>query len=355
MRRIKPKVLIIKIGAIGDLVRSLSMLNYLENSEITWVAGKNLSSLIKASDYRINLLTVDENKLFHGKIIERLLEVFKIWKKIGFRFFNQIIVAHSDWRFRIFSLFSWANQIRFFPKIRNLKKDPLMRRIKNLSLEKVYISLAFFPFPKKASFLPFDYPDIKRDLAENLIETEKPLVAIVPGGAKNFLADDDLRRWPIEYYQELSSKLTLSGFQVLLIGSQTDMWVLPYFKDIAVKNLISKTALLDLVAIFRKCALVITHDTGALHLAALAKAKTLGLFGPTDPNVVIDKQLHPNVQVLTAEKKLDCLPCGNGRKFASCKTKKCLYNLTPEKVFKIGLASLKIPEKEKFYENSACT
>ncbi len=99
--------LIIKIGAIGDVVMALPMIKAC-GGRVTCVCGKIVRPLIKADE----VIEVDEKKLLKGNI----WELFKIWRKLGFRKFDLIIIAHKDWRYRLIPLFIRGEKRVFKPK-----------------------------------------------------------------------------------------------------------------------------------------------------------------------------------------------------------------------------------------------
>ena len=48
-------------------------------------------------------------------------------------------------------------------------------------------------------------------------------------------------------------------------------------------NLVGKTSLDDLIHCLRECALLVTNDTGTMHLAAALGVPTVSIFGSTEP------------------------------------------------------------------------
>jgi heptosyltransferase-2 len=158
-----------------------------------------------------------------------------------------------------------------------------------------------------------------------------PVVAIAPGGARNVLRDDALRRWPAENYADLTKRLLTDGIQVVLTGSPSDDWVRERFRHLPIIDLVGKTTLIELIAIYRACDLVITHDSGPMHLAAAAGARVVAVFGPTNPNEKV--LVGGGIRVLWGGERLACRPCYDGRNYADCHDNRCLKEITVGAVY----------------------
>ena len=150
-------------------------------------------------------------------------------------------------------------------------------------------------------------------------------IVLVPGGAKNTLRDDPLRRWPIASYVELARLLTSSGKNVLLLGGPDDQWVNQYFEDIPVSNLIGKTNLLDMVFLLNKAKATICHDSGPLHLASITQTPLLAIFGPTPPSAVLSGMRTKTV-ILKPSAQISCSPCYDGKNYAVCHSNRCMQD-----------------------------
>lgn len=111
----------------------------------------------------------------------------------------------------------------------------------------------------------------------------KKLAALHVGG------NWDLKRWPKEHFARLSDFLARDyGADVVITGS---------FGDYPLANKIAScaahrpfvacglTTLKQLGALFQRCDLVVSADSGPLHIAVAVGAHTLALFGPTSPAI----------------------------------------------------------------------
>ncbi|MFZ5586627.1 MAG: glycosyltransferase family 9 protein [Thermodesulfobacteriota bacterium] len=114
-----------------------------------------------------------------------------------------------------------------------------------------------------------------------LLPAGRPRVALQLG------ANSDLRRWPVENFAALAQGLLAAGAAVVLVGSQRErvlgrrlMRALgPAGAEVG--DLMGRTDLAGLAAALAACDLVVSGDTGSLHLATAVGVKTLALYmGP---------------------------------------------------------------------------
>jgi heptosyltransferase-2 len=105
------------------------------------------------------------------------------------------------------------------------------------------------------------------------------------------------KRWP--YFRELSERL---DSQVVLLGAPGD---LKEGKDIAGKNLIGKTTLDEAIDLIAGAALVVSNDSGLMHVAAATGTPQVALFGSTSPEHTPPLSAAARVVWL----KVECSPC----------------------------------------------
>jgi len=322
------KILIVKIAAIGDVVMSLPLLSAIRdahpNAHITWIAGSQVASLLNATRQIDKLIEVDESSLYKGGLSGRLSAMGGIWRRIGGRSYDLCLTCHPDPRYRWISFPAFCKSRRALKRAKG-RVNPVPGRYHG----EEYVRL--FSGNDGASRPPIRFPEIALPESRFQMNESAPIVAIAPGGAKNILADDALRRWPIESYAALAKKLSRPPLRLALTGSASDNWVKNHFNGTDTIDLIGKLDLLDFIAFLKKCSLFITHDSGPLHLAKLAGCPTIALFGPTMPSEKVG--LGENIRVLWGGESLSCRPCYDGKTYAKCGNNLCLRFLSPEKVF----------------------
>jgi heptosyltransferase II len=329
------KVIIIKIGAIGDVIRSLTMLDNLKGYDITWVCGKIASCFVKSAGV-VKVIEVDEKKLFQGSFFEKVFELIKTWKKIGFfKTFDLKIIGHHDSRYELIALFTRSKEKRKFTRKLG-KMNPIPGR--SFTSEYARLSNQDGTFSTKTVFPKIKYQESK--LVQEIFFKDEKVICLAPGGANNILNPDNLRRWPIENYVSLAKSLLEKGYRVLLTGGKDDEWTLKYFDNVNVESFIGKTSLMDLYGIYKKSQLLITHDCGPLHIGMLAKTKVLGIFGPTEYRTVVGEPFYPHINVIY-KKELSCSPCYDGKYFVKCKNNFCMQEISSDEVLKEALKIIK--------------
>jgi heptosyltransferase-2 len=164
-----------------------------------------------------------------------------------------------------------------------------------------------------------------------LPRTEKTVrVTLAPAGAKNMMRDDALRRWPIENYVSLTSALLERGIEVVLAGGPDDGWAVPAFAGLAVTDRIGKLTLPEMLSLLDDSDVMVTHDTGPLHLAGVTGVGIVSIFGPTDPRGRLPQRA--NTVALWGGEGFACRPCYDGRDYAPCLHNGCMHQVSVEMV-----------------------
>jgi heptosyltransferase-2 len=155
---------------------------------------------------------------------------------------------------------------------------------------------------------------------------------VVPGGTRNVVGEQPLRRWPIENYVAVVRALRSRDWEIVLIGGPDDAWVVPHFHGLQVADYIGKLSLPAVVSACDDCDAVISHDTGPMHLAGVSRACLVAVFGPTDPSVFLPRRAFS--VAIWGGQGFACRPCYDGRHFAPCTFNGCMHQVTPELVLR---------------------
>jgi lipopolysaccharide heptosyltransferase II len=145
------------------------------------------------------------------------------------------------------------------------------------------------------------------------------------------------KRWPIPYWaflidrliQKMDANIVLTGTpsdlpQIELVLQRTD-------KRGKVLNLAGKTSLTQLAALLQQADLLISGDSGPLHMGVACGTPIVSIYGPTNPS--LGGPVSPDATVLRSG--IWCSPCYTGQAPADCRyyTTQCMKNILPAQVF----------------------
>ena len=301
------------------------------DAKITWLCGKVVFDLLSHFKEIDELIAVDETMLLSKGIIGKLSAIFEIWKKLIFRKFDLGLYFYFTDMYRILFFPAQIGTIKRFEKTKGKRQNPIPGRHHSFD----YISTfeeTEGPYTYRIEYPKFRYENNEvAKLKEN--HNGKKWIVLSCGGAKNILRDDDLRRWPIENYAALGKQINEAGFQLVLTGAPSDKWVESHFETIPHISFIGKLRLKDFIAFLKISDVLITHDSGPLHLADLAGCPVIGLFGPTIPQEKIS--LQEKSTFIWGGEKLSCRPCYDGRSYAICSRPVCIESISVDQVFNL--------------------
>ncbi len=165
------------------------------------------------------------------------------------------------------------------------------RRIRRLAH---YARLADVPTPRSRPQLHF--ADWHTPHLDALPPGGGPLVALAAG------ASWPTKRWSTERWQMLAETLQNEGCRLAELGGDVT-------ERIGVgTDLVGKTTVRDAACILRAVDLLISCDSGLMHLALAAGTPVAALFGPTDPRILIDED-EPGLIPIKSNR--ECQGCWN--------------------------------------------
>lgn len=143
------------------------------------------------------------------------------------------------------------------------------------------------------------------------------------------------KRWPAESFRAVVAHLLRrTNVGVLLLGGPADV---PLAESLVppdsgrVRVLAGKTSLPQLAAALKSCAVVVTNDTGPMHLAAAVGTRVLVIFGSTSPELT-GPGLPGDTRHRFLRHGVPCSPCF----LRECPADlRCLLGITPERVLAV--------------------
>ena len=152
----------------------------------------------------------------------------------------------------------------------------------------------------------------------------KVLVGINPGG------DRENRRWPPDRFAAVGAEIIRRfNAAVVLLGGAEEVPIAAAIAGripSAALNLAGKTSVDALPYVMSRMDLLITNDSGPMHIAAATKTPLVALFGPEDPGLFGPYTSPERYRVI--HKAVPCRPCGD----KGCRSLSCLDLITVEEV-----------------------
>jgi len=315
------KILIILPNWLGDTVMATSAIEllaqYYPDAKFTFV-GSYVS--IEAVKYhpRCEKAVVDETK----KASSRLMATYKLAKELGkfdlaITFRNQI---HSS------LLLKFTNSVITIAR-KSWHSMFLLSHTPNIPktgqhLAQQYAELAMTNMPS------WDKKTSKSKLYIDAVKFEKPTIGINGGAAYG-----SAKRWYPERFAEVAKEFS-DRFDIVILGAPNEIDIAyeieENLKSMNVKNytnLAGKTTVKELCANIAGCSLMLTNDSGPMHIAAAYQIPTVAIIGPTEY-----KQTYPwmNEKGKIVRHDLECSPCV--KRECPLKHHECMKGITASEV-----------------------
>lgn len=332
------KILILKPSSLGDVVQALPVLRllklHLPHSEIYWWLASGLVPLLEGDPDLAGIFPFERNRWAAPARWP------KIWAGI-----RAMRAERYDWAIDLQGLArsglnTWLANADLSIGLDNAREGA--REGARLFYDKVAPRAApgTHAVDRYLAVLPplgvpvhwdFQWLPARPKVAAMVRERWRPenahWVALLPG------ARWENKRWPVEYFQELARRLPegTADLKFVILGGKEDR---PLGAAIASANpahcldLTGQTSLPQMIEWVRLSELMITNDTGPMHVAAALGRPVIALFGPTDPRSTGPWGQAENVLQMTT---LPCVPCMKGR----CDYERplaCLRDITPATV-----------------------
>jgi len=325
------KILIIAPSWVGDCVLMQPMLHRLiqrhPGVKIDVLAPPWTEKLLRQLP-EVN--EVINNPFAHGTF--RFSERRELGRQLQAEKYDQAIVLPNSWKSALIPYFAdipvrtgFIGEMRFglLNDARKLVKTelPLMvERFSQLAENKHQDITRPIPHPH----LQVSEGQRTQVLERFKLSTDRPVAVFCPGAEFG-----SAKRWPVQYYAELGQRLNDQGYSIWLIGSPKD-------KEVADKivalgnsqaiNLCGTTDLSDAIALISCASLVISNDSGLMHIAAALDRKMLAIFGSSSPRFTPPLSAHADVLRLD----LPCSPCF--KRECPLGHFNCMMQLTPQEV-----------------------
>ncbi|MDP8225536.1 MAG: glycosyltransferase family 9 protein [Candidatus Lernaella stagnicola] len=290
------RVLIIKLGAMGDVLRTTSLLPSLaqelgkkhNTTHVTWIVDAPSAPLLESNPYIHRIWTVDIETLIRVGVerFDLALCLDKEPRAIGLMAQCQAAKKRG---------FTMGEEGSLHP-IDDASDDAVLMGISDMykfrrnekSYQQIVHEMVKLPSASELYVLRFtddEWTAADRQLAE-LGATKRPLIGLNTGAGKVFPG----KRWRAANFAELGKRLhAATGGTVVLLGGpeevERNQWIADQLSG-SVVELGTDNPLRHFAAMVGRLDLLVTGDTMALHVGLASKVKTVALFGPTPPQEV---------------------------------------------------------------------
>ena len=237
----------------------------------------------------------------------------KLGKQLRGAAYQQAIVLPNSWKSALIPFFAgipqrtgYRGEMRWglLNDIRVLDKNRFrmtVQRFVALGLEADTFSTPVYPFPKLAI-----EPERQLLVREKFqLSSAKKVLALCPGAEYG-----PAKRWPVTHFAEVARQMHGLGWDVWLIGSEKDGGIAEQIAELssgACVNFAGRTSLGEAVDLLSFAQVVVSNDSGLMHVAAALDKPVIAIYGSSDPGFT--PPLH--AQAVIVDLNLDCSPCFN--------------------------------------------
>jgi len=331
-------ILIVKLSAIGDVVHTLPSLAALRKlypaAHITWAVEEAAADLLCGHPHLDRVLVSKRKSWLHrmadGHIVESFWEMKSFLRELRDRPYDLVIDFHG--------LFKSASIVLLSGGKRRLGYDS-MQEMSGLFLnEKIPEDLTKHAVDRYLDFVShLGGQTADREFLIPIGEESRRRIDLLLKRANlepgmDFVAVNPDALWPTKLWDDerfaalcdrIRSDLRLP---VVLTGADRGavLSIRERMQEASV-DLAGRTSLRDLAELYRRARLVISTDSGPMHIAAAVGTKVVALFGPTDP-----ARTGPCGEGhIVIRRNMKCSPCFSRK----CDHKTCMNDISVEEVF----------------------
>lgn len=330
------KILIIRLSSIGDIILTTPLVRAVKtkypDAEVSFLVKKEFYDVIKTNPHIDKFIVLDKSEGFPG--------LKKLKKQIQEQHYDLLIDIHKNFRSIYLRTHSKARQVRKYSK-QIFKRTMLVKLKINLFKKIKPVYLRYFESVNHLGIY-YDGKGTEVSVPVEDEKTVKKMLSIYPKSSGRKLAvicpgaSFANKRWKTEGFAQVAEYLYKEKHAfICFAGGKRDVELCDKIaKTVSFKtaNFAGKLSLLGSAALIKSAGLILTNDTGMMHLAQAQKRPVVAVFGPTTKELgyfpIPDKSV-------VVEKNLACRPCThNGLNHCPKKHFACMQNISAEQVIK---------------------
>ncbi|HOJ32956.1 MAG TPA: glycosyltransferase family 9 protein [Candidatus Hydrogenedentes bacterium] len=286
------KILIIRLSAIGDVVRALMILHILRgafpDARLDWVVEPKSAAVVEGHPYLSELLVFERGRGVWGS----LKSFFELCRRIRANRYDIVVDAHGILKSGLMTLFSGAPVRVGFARPRSQEGSYFFTnrkvRLPHQGLNRVEENLALcgalVDNPKWTGvtiFVPWETQHRVDRFFDETFDGGKAVVAVHPA------VERVEKQWPVEHFARACDLLLADGrFDVLLTWGPGQKAVVEQVADAMRRKPVIAPEMPDVkhyAWLVHRSSLYLGGDTGPMHIAAAMGTPAVAIFGGTDP------------------------------------------------------------------------
>jgi lipopolysaccharide heptosyltransferase I len=323
------RILIIKPSSLGDIVHALPTLSKFRdrwpNAQIGWVVKRQWAELLERVKGLDRIWRLDPGLGGWVSLVRRLrAEQFDLVIDLQGLFRSALMTRLTGCATRV-GLANGREGSPWFYTIRVPVPTPNMHAVDRYLLVAAALGAKQGPPEFRLRGSVGDRRRVSEVLAEQGLKAEQSWIAM------NVSARWTTKRWPAQYFAAVADRLQADGLgPVAIIGAPDDRPAARAVIAQAQRSIIDLTGTMSvglLPALLSSTSVLLTNDSGPLHVAVAMGTPVVALFGPTDPTRTGPYGLSHG----SLTSGVPCRPCFN-RVCRNPTQLECLYAITPERV-----------------------
>ncbi len=280
------KVLVIKPSALGDIVHGLPFLDALKGgfpqARVHWVAARGLHDILVGHPLIERLWVFDKERWkAASRLRETAGEMMRFFSEMHREAFDLVVDLQGLFRSGFMALATGAPIRVGFREAREGSRFFYTHQVeggREIHAIDRYMKVAeFLGCGGKGGPRRFPFPPLPEDtpVMHGLPQEGYAVIAPAAGGR--------LKVWPAERFGAVAARLPMPSVVVAGKADAHLAWQVVRASAGKAVSLAGKTGLRELAAIIRGARLMVSPDTGPMHIAAAFHVPAVALFGPTNP------------------------------------------------------------------------
>ena len=279
------RLLIVKTSSIGDIVHALPVVQAIKEAAphltLDWVVRSRCAGILRGNPWIDHLLVQPDKPTFAElSILRRELRMGRYETALDMQglFLSGLVTRLSGAPLRL----GWDRNREFNSLFLTHPIIPGRGQGRH-EVDLLYgFAEALGVHTLHPEFTPQSYlaAPSRLDAEQWLSGLRRPRIALNVGASRAY------KRWPVLRWQAVAKQLLDAGRSVVFVGDKQDATtvaqIIPALTGSFV-DLSGRTTLLELASVLASCDLLVTADTGPMHMAVAVGTSVVALFGATEP------------------------------------------------------------------------